>query len=1242
MGRLITIYPGDADDFSTLGLGALTPTKCEVSWEAGGMYDVEIVHPVDAEKRWTLIDYGMIVKAPGPVREVPTVSAGQQSQTVTRQIYKVSTNGGRLRMRAKPSTSAKILASYKPGTQVMRLEVSGSWAKVIVVNGGKQGWMHTSYLTFVRTQTETIVGDKPGEIVEVKQVGDQLFRIYEVDRDAVEGQVIARAMHISYDLRAIGVKGDYSPKNVAVETVVAGILSRALAEHPFEIHCYVTGQVTGEFGGKSILDCLLEPETGIVAQTKARIIRDNYDIYLLPDQERDMGVELRYAKNLTGASMKVDAADIVTRIEAVGKTKDGKPLYLDGTGYVDSARIGNYPTVYAKRVEYDVQVSKDGINNATQARTKLRQMAQDDFSAGVDLPKVSLDVDFLNLGDTVEYAKYRELQAVHPYDTVSVEHPPLGISAKLRLTKCTWDSLAGRYSQTTLGEITSIKPTTFGYDIARGAVAGTKIATDAVDTQHMRDLSVGLAKIDTAAIETIIADSITALKGRFGDIIADKTVTDELYADMAKITVLMAEQITADTITTDALYAELARIITLRVQQVTAETIETDELYAALANVIVLRAEQASIGSAEIDDLRAALAEIVRLDARLADIDYAKIKDLLADEAIIQDGIAGQLYIRRLSVTQANLLNATIMNLVMPGEDGKYYAVVVGTDGVIRTEEVTVTEGEIAAGQTGDGRQIVATTINAGAIHGDTISAQSAIINTILTYALTAGKITAAEALIGSLAAPQLTATAISALAGSLNLTANEQITALAARAVNSGDSAPDPPENGALWMDTSAEPPVLKRYSGSAWTAISNRIVGTNASITPDGFSMATPNFNLTLYDPDDPENTYMELSGDSTGFKRLIAEEIVSGSVVAVRNAATRTIGSAATDDYATLQDALDRLCEACLEGDIVLEINTTTPQAGELRGLSGSGTLTIRPASGVASVIGQLRLLGCSAEVIVSGGAIASTATTDWAVYVKNAVLTVTGGCAIDAVKGIYCGRFSRAIVDDMTGECAEMAYCDKGGVLTIIGNAPSGTIAHAPGGQIYEAGIVQYVPVVPTPPSTIETRTTAYTATLSDTFASYWRQMKDIRQGAYDGLESRGAFWFNNTQLRSDLSGATDISAMLSLKRVAGTGQGGAVSVRLYGTTRASNSGAQPALSVNYGIIGTWANGGYGTVAIPATAINALVAGTIQGFVLHSTNTYVLSGKAYTSDYAKFSGVGGTPPKLTITYTKEVTV
>ena len=49
---MITIYAPEAQDFSTLGLGALAPYECVIEEQAGGMYELTMTHPMDAEGKW--------------------------------------------------------------------------------------------------------------------------------------------------------------------------------------------------------------------------------------------------------------------------------------------------------------------------------------------------------------------------------------------------------------------------------------------------------------------------------------------------------------------------------------------------------------------------------------------------------------------------------------------------------------------------------------------------------------------------------------------------------------------------------------------------------------------------------------------------------------------------------------------------------------------------------------------------------------------------------------------------------------------------------------------------------------------------------------------------------------------------------------------------------------------------------------------------------------------------------------
>ena len=261
----------------------------------------------------------------------------------------------------------------------------------------------------------------------------------------------------------------------------------------------------------------------------------------------------------------------------------------------------------------------------------------------------------------------------------------------------------------------------------------------------------GLLRAGTVVARALAAGSVTAEKIASGAITADKIAAGALTAEEIRALTAHLEKVAAEELTADALYAALAKVQALAADSITADTIQTDALAAALGRFVSLYA-----GTGEFD--------------------LATIQNLLSNALILQEGIADSMMITNLAVTSANLLNATIDKLVLKGSDGKYYRVFIGADGTIQTEEVTVTDGEIDAGETGDGRQIVATTANVGSLNATTVKASQAIIGTIFTESLTAGKITANEALIASMTAPLIYTTAITALGNSLDLSANESI----------------------------------------------------------------------------------------------------------------------------------------------------------------------------------------------------------------------------------------------------------------------------------------------------------------------------------------------------------------------------------------------------------------------------------------------------------------------------------
>ena len=852
---MISIYAPEAQDFSTLGLGALAPYECVIEEQAGGMYELKMSHPMDEAGKWINIGIGCIIKAPAPVRETPLAVEDDEGviptepETVTRRIYRVRTNtGANLHLRQGPSTSTRILSKYRPGTEVVVLSQSGGWGQVIVRSSGASGYMSMQYLVFVRDEVETIDGDAPTpqRVVYPVQSRMQLFRIFKVERDAAEREVRVEARHIFYDLLGDPTDSEYAPEGVAAGTVVEQLFDRALDPHGFDVHCQLTGSVTGDYTRRGLVECLLDPDDGVVPQTGGRLIRDNFDIWLLPDMERETGVTIRHGKNLLGATLTTDWEDLTTRIIPVGQNSDGKPLLLTGTIYVDSPRIDDYPVIRAQAVEYDVKVGQGGVNKAAQARARLTELAEADFADnGVDLPTVGLDVDFVALGETEEYRQYADLEAVHLYDTVRVIAKEAGIDAAVRVTGYKWDAIGRRYESVTLGEIADLKPTVYGYELPRGSIKTIKIANGAVGSAQLRDLAVQYAHLGTAAIEQLSANSITALKAYITEIVAGSVTTDELYAGIAAIS--KAQLTTANIEEANIDWAQIADLqagniaaLAAYINDLTAESIETNALYAAYAHMFSLAADNIAAGSVSADSLAAVMADIIHAEVDVGEFALAEVKNLLANALVLQAGQAGSMSIVNLVVTQANMLNATVDNLIMPGTDGKYYQIIVGSNGALSTAEVEVTEEEIAAGQTASGKQIVATTINAEAINGSTVTAQQAILNTVLTQALTAGKITAVEAMLASATVPTLYATSIKALGDSIDISANQQIqlivgsvaqaqgtadaaqsTAEAAQtAANAAQSAADSAQEGADFATplTGAEPPEEAPAAGKLW----------------------------------------------------------------------------------------------------------------------------------------------------------------------------------------------------------------------------------------------------------------------------------------------------------------------------------------------------------------------------------------------------------------------------------------
>lgn len=347
----------------------------------------------------------------------------------------------------------------------------------------------------------------------------------------------------------------------------------------------------------------------------------------------------------------------------------------------------------------------------------------------LEVPEITYDIRLAQMRGTVQYAAYRRLENFALGDTAVLHSAAVDRDVILRCSEMETDCLTGRNKSLKLGN-TDVKLLT---SITAGASANDRLA-------HVLDAE--------------------------GNVQAEKIA--------GKLNLVRIENLTA----------EMARIATAAIGKATIEAAQIHDLQAKVAQIATAAIQDATIQTAQIENLSAVVAELLHAEIKVGEFDLAEVKNLLSEALALEQGTAGSMYITNLAVTSANLLSAMLGKLVLKGEDGKYYQVMVGADGTIHTQEVEPSEAEIEAGETESGLGIVDTSANFADLTAQNIKGNEAIFQAILAQSMTAGKLTAGEALIASATIPTLYATSIQAIGNSLDLSANQSIQLTVKKAV--------------------------------------------------------------------------------------------------------------------------------------------------------------------------------------------------------------------------------------------------------------------------------------------------------------------------------------------------------------------------------------------------------------------------------------------------------------------------
>lgn len=214
---------------------------------------------------------------------------------------------------------------------------------------------------------------------------------------------------------------------------------------------------------------------------------------------------------------------------------------------------------------------------------------------------------------------------------------------------------------------------------------------------------------------------------------------------------LLAGSVTADHLAASSVTADKLAAGAVTADKLAAGAVEAAHLSADVLNAAAAHLETAQIDWAKIDSLSAVIAQITGAQLEEAEIDLAHIKDLNTDAALISRGSAGELYISRLAVTEANLLSLTVGQIVVRGADGCFYAVTVDGEGRLVSEKKQIENGDIADASIHAGEKIMEGTVTAHSLNARQIFGDDALVRRLIAENLDVDTLFARDAMIGKL-----------------------------------------------------------------------------------------------------------------------------------------------------------------------------------------------------------------------------------------------------------------------------------------------------------------------------------------------------------------------------------------------------------------------------------------------------------------------------------------------------------
>lgn len=277
----------------------------------------------------------------------------------------------------------------------------------------------------------------------------QPFRVFKITRP-IGGVVKIYAVHLSYDLSGIPV-APFTANDCP--SALNGLKSNSMIANPFEVWTDISGSGKYKQNSPASFRSRLAGTDGSILDSfgkGAELEFDRLTVKVHQNRGRDNGVTIRYGKNLTDLKQQESIENVRTGVIAYwykeeNNTQDvivGEIQYLENHADYPKENIH----VLDCSADFEKKPDKQQLN------TRAKQYIK---ANNIGVPKVSIDVSFIQLWQTEEYKNIVSLERVSLCDTVHVVFDKLGVNAIAKVIKTEFDVLNERYIKITLGEARS-------------------------------------------------------------------------------------------------------------------------------------------------------------------------------------------------------------------------------------------------------------------------------------------------------------------------------------------------------------------------------------------------------------------------------------------------------------------------------------------------------------------------------------------------------------------------------------------------------------------------------------------------------------------------------------------------------------------------------------------------------------------------------------------------------------------